>query len=649
MRAFSLWVFLICIGCSSGSGGGGGAGSGATGGNAGFGGTGGVAGSGTGGVGGGTLSPFTSELCNDAFCWEEPKPFAGQVNALATTAQSVWAAGEGMLARRIDGVWTVAPTPDGIGFEGIFAFDDSNVWAVGAGGAILHWDGTAITKVDSPVTSTLFGIWGAAPDDIWAAGDAAQILHYNGSAWTSIQSAGAELRAVWGTGPSDVYVVGGTLNIGHVLHFDGSSWSSFTSGLFGAGLNAVGGTDANNVFAVGNYGYLYELFPDPNEQYLAQTGGMFWGLSVVGPDDVLATGNDSLYRWKGAGFESVAPIGGRAIVRDPTADRHLIGGEGISEWSEAGGVVAEIAAPVFEEVWLGEGNRGIAVSSDGKVLAKDGASWTALPNLDADAYQLHVGGVSNGVRIILSSVNTPGEAFTYDGSSVKSVPAPPVDYLFGDSVISGTSTSDMWIFAYDGAAHSAGGDWQVTAWPEVSGNSFSPRAALAVSPSDVWVVGGLDTGSPGGAIAHYDGNTWTRSTVGPTNTVFHGIAKLGDKLYASGGFLDEAKPKDLGGFTSYPQEPVLYEKNGANWTKLTVPGLVGEYDGAATAFLAASATALYFVLPASHGSFPNLTAYDGTSFTSRPYPATECRAAFVTDGTLRLVAGNNPYGILRQK
>jgi hypothetical protein len=68
------------------------------------------------------------------------------------------------------------------------------VWAVGGGGTLLHWDGTAWTQVMSPTTNALNGVSGTSATDVWAVGAGtgfgpATVLHFNGTTWSSVSNA----------------------------------------------------------------------------------------------------------------------------------------------------------------------------------------------------------------------------------------------------------------------------------------------------------------------------------------------------------------------------------------------------------------------------------------------------------------------------
>jgi hypothetical protein len=47
---------------------------------------------------------------------------------------------------------------------------------VGGFGIILHWDGSAWTRVSSGTTSTLSGVWVSEASDVWAVGGSGTIL-----------------------------------------------------------------------------------------------------------------------------------------------------------------------------------------------------------------------------------------------------------------------------------------------------------------------------------------------------------------------------------------------------------------------------------------------------------------------------------------
>jgi hypothetical protein len=117
----------------------------------------------------------------------------------------------------------------------------TNIFAVGAGGRILHYDGTAWTTMSSPTTRTLARVSGRSATDVWAVGDST-LVRFDGTKWNDVPMTG-ELAAVrsgvpsglqglfqlglWSSGPNDVYVGGDN---GRIARFDGTTWRLMPTG-----------------------------------------------------------------------------------------------------------------------------------------------------------------------------------------------------------------------------------------------------------------------------------------------------------------------------------------------------------------------------------------------------------------------------------
>jgi len=54
--------------------------------------------------------------------------------------------------------------------HGIFGSSPSDLWIVGAGGCILHYDGVSWARIPSPTRADLHAGWALAPDDVWIVG-----------------------------------------------------------------------------------------------------------------------------------------------------------------------------------------------------------------------------------------------------------------------------------------------------------------------------------------------------------------------------------------------------------------------------------------------------------------------------------------------
>ena len=124
--------------------------------------------------------------------------------------------------------WTSSKDPDSSHspLAYVWGSSSSDVFAVGDGGTIIHYNGKSWSKMSSGTTNDLIGVWGSSSSDVFAVGDQGTILHYNGQTWSQMVSGTTvDIGCVWGTSPSDVFVLTNSDIIGH---YDGNVWSSMT-------------------------------------------------------------------------------------------------------------------------------------------------------------------------------------------------------------------------------------------------------------------------------------------------------------------------------------------------------------------------------------------------------------------------------------
>jgi hypothetical protein len=191
-----------------------------------------------------------------------------------------------------DGDWTLVDDPcvSGISPYDVFASSPSDVWIVGSGGAIIHYNGTAWSPMTSGTTNDLNGVWGSGPGDIYAVSAGGAIVHYNGTNWSPMASGTTnELKGVWGSGPGDVYAVGPS---GTILHYNGTNWSPMTSGVTNT-LYAVWGSGPTDVYVVGSSGKILHYNGTAWSLMTSGTTRTLYGVWGSGPTDVYAVGGSS--------------------------------------------------------------------------------------------------------------------------------------------------------------------------------------------------------------------------------------------------------------------------------------------------------------------------------------------------------------------
>ena len=168
------------------------------------------------------------------------------------------------------------------GLLGVSALSGSNAWAVGSTGTatlILHWNGTAWTRVAAPSPGhlgRLTAVSAFSPSNVWAVGsyetanggNKTLILHWNGTSWVQVASPSPEvidgsfLLGVSAVSPSDIwaagwyYLTGGEASNTLVLHWNGTRWTRVPSPnpvhLGFNALNSVSGRSAADAWAVGS-------------------------------------------------------------------------------------------------------------------------------------------------------------------------------------------------------------------------------------------------------------------------------------------------------------------------------------------------------------------------------------------------------------
>jgi hypothetical protein len=216
--------------------------------------------------------------------------------------------------------WKGDPSHTGQFLSSVWGSAANDVFAVGGGGAIVHWDGSSWSSAGSVTTNDLYGVWGASTTDVFAVGQAGTILHGDGSSWSPMKAATTnDFHAVWGSGPKDVYAVG----LSTAEHWDGETWREIgeqetvdpllsVAGGLGASLdqslNGVWGSSSRDVYIVGDSllahwdGFSWTTLATGDPPSYTAGHLAVWG---SGPNDVYVVG-PNIDHWDGATWSEVA-------------------------------------------------------------------------------------------------------------------------------------------------------------------------------------------------------------------------------------------------------------------------------------------------------------------------------------------------------
>jgi hypothetical protein len=170
--------------------------------------------------------------------------------ALFGVGERVWALGALGVSEFQPGRTLLA---QGTPFTAAWGLDPANVWLVGQ--SVVRFDGTTFTPQEGAGTDSWTSIWGSSDSDVWAAGKDGRLVHWDGARWTTVRTGTpGEENSLWGSGPSDVWAVS---RYGRSLHWDGAAWTSVpVPQLLGGGLSAVWGSGPGDVWATGRTGTL---------------------------------------------------------------------------------------------------------------------------------------------------------------------------------------------------------------------------------------------------------------------------------------------------------------------------------------------------------------------------------------------------------
>ncbi|ETR68276.1 MAG: hypothetical protein OMM_04655 [Candidatus Magnetoglobus multicellularis str. Araruama] len=169
--------------------------------------------------------------------------------------------------------------------EDIWGRSANDIFAVGTGGAIFHYNGISWSKVVTTYDDDFNAIWGDV-GMVYVVGNNGVILQYNGHSWSKMFTGTTEhLNGIWGNGRS-VFAVG---TYGTILKFNGITWSDMASGTTTTLLDIWG--NENKMFAVGNGGMVLQFNGyvwDTMSKVTAYSLRGVWGSSET---DVFAVGD----------------------------------------------------------------------------------------------------------------------------------------------------------------------------------------------------------------------------------------------------------------------------------------------------------------------------------------------------------------------
>jgi hypothetical protein len=250
-------------------------------------------------------------------CLEGVSAVSGSV-AWAAGTETANAAGPGytLLLRWNGAGWSQATSPRlnlgrNLDFA-VSAASASDAWAVrdyvnsatdATDTFILHWNGTAWSRVTSPNPSStanhLYGVSAVSATDAWATGDYVNsaskatdtlTLHWNGTAWSKVSSPSPSstlslLGGVSAVSASDAWAAGAYYNSATkatdtlTLHWSGTAWSKVNSPSPGGTANGLRGVSTVSATDAWTVGWYHDNATDTTHTLILHWNGTAWSVA----------------------------------------------------------------------------------------------------------------------------------------------------------------------------------------------------------------------------------------------------------------------------------------------------------------------------------------------------------------------------------
>lgn len=379
-----------------------------------------------------------------------------------------------------------SPLPLDVTLNAIWGFTSDNLWVVGDGGQILHWDGTRWNLQASGVTRNLLSIWGANINDIWAVGDQGTLLHFDGSTWSQVPAPGgstANLTTVRGSSASDVWAVGTASTI---FRFNGSQWTPQAGGPAGSLIGLYVAPDGTAFVSSA----LNQVMRWTGTQFVSTptAGGPLYGISGLSSSNVLFSGD----------FSAIGTFDGqtyRALPAYPSAS-----------------ALHGVHFRATRDAWL--------VGIEGSVLHFDGATLIRHP-VPSTSYLNGVFAVS---ETDVWAIGSRGTLLHFDGTGWLAYGRPAEPGAGSFAAISGTGPKDLWAVGSSNAVvRNTGQGWL----PVVTGQpaSVDYSGVFVASATEAWVTGfNNSSGQP--VVLHWNGSAFIPESV-PTAQRLNAVGGAG--------------------------------------------------------------------------------------------------------------------------
>jgi hypothetical protein len=376
-------------------------------------------------------------------------------------------------------------------------------------------------EVTTQTFPTLWDVWGTGSDDVFAVGNGGAIIHWDGNTWT--QKSGGATKDFFGLGGNEDFLM--------VVGEEGECLASFEGGLdaqdvpTSAQLNDVVSLVGNEAIAVGEMG---TILRHGTQGWVTENSGVFTTLRGVWSDgaSVVAVGDggSTLHRvgnsWQSKPSQTPGDLFG--IWGFDSKNIYAVGEKGVvvkydgTSWSKKGDMLKDSNGAVLHSI-IGFGAEGpfIAVGTSGDSVVNLDGVWKKADN-KVNTNELH--SVWGAVPEAVWAVGNLGTINKWDGSKWEAISSPTDLNLYA---VWGRSQEEVYAAGQYGVLL----NWDGISWKIVrSSTSQNLRAVWGLGPNNVYAVGQYAT------IMHYDGLNWSQIKI-EDQVVAGGLQPVTDQLF----------------------------------------------------------------------------------------------------------------------
>lgn len=374
--------------------------------------------------------------------------------------------------------WCWANPPGGLfNLNGVWGTGAGHLWLTGPDHAVVL-DNGGWSQIPWPSIGGPNGLWGTASDNVWAVGPLAT-EHFDGRAWIE-GDRGPGGSAIWGSAADDLWVVGAAAD---AAHWDGHAWTLLPLPPEAGTLLGIWGSARDDVWASGC-----------GRQYPSAPAGCFSPVMV---------------HWDGVAWAG-APVGfANRNIRGRGHDDVWSAGESEGSALHWNGVKwsSSSAPAALTQLFDVAGSGDVWGFVDQTVMSWNGARWmSATSPIDLSITSLW-GGASNDIW----ASDQSGALEHWNGTAWANI-FPRRVAVEDMHAVAGSGPRDVWaIEGFCNLLHFDGANWMTMDVP----TDTTPSAVSAASPTDVWVVGSLQS-------AHWDGRFWSLVPI-PVDEVLNSV------------------------------------------------------------------------------------------------------------------------------